>query len=87
MTRADKAAGPLALFLLFSALSAFFWWVFDQRYLEHADCIEALANSSCMTPEGDNLTSGGIFWALVAIPFGLLAALFLCVSAYRLARR
>ncbi|MEL1263912.1 hypothetical protein [Pseudoxanthomonas putridarboris] len=86
-TRPDKAAKSLSLFLLFSVISTFFWWLFHERYLKHADCIEALANSSCITPEGDNLTSGGILWALVAILFGLLAAIFLCVSVCRLLRR
>ena len=81
-----KKEAPITWLAIFTAIATFFWWVFYERYVRYADCIEA-AKSSCLTPEGDNLTSGGIFWALLALPFSLLAALFLLISIYRLARR
>ena len=52
-------------------LSALFGWLFYIRYWKWRDCI-AEALSSCITPEGDNLTSGGMLWGLFA--FVLAAA-------------
>lgn len=52
--------------------SGFFWWLFWDRYLKYADCIEA-ANSSCVTNDGDNLTSAGMIWLVPALVFAVLA--------------
>jgi hypothetical protein len=60
------------------ALAAFFAWLFYVRYWKWRDCIgEAL--SSCITPDGANLTSGGMLWGLIA--------LVLAAAALRLALR
>lgn len=61
----------MALWLALAAVSLFF---FVTRYWLHRACIEAAA-SSCITPEGDNLTSGGMFWGLFAIACIIAAAL------------
>ena len=54
-----------ALYLL---ISSFFGFAFYIRYWKHRDCInEAL--SSCITADGNNLTSGGMFWILPAMIF------------------
>lgn len=50
-------------------LAVAFGWLFYERYWKWRDCIhEAL--SSCLTPDGDNLTAGGMIWGVVA---GILA--------------
>ena len=49
-----------------------FLWLFLTRYWFYRDCIEAAA-SSCITPDGVNLTEGGAFWILFAIGFAVLA--------------
>jgi hypothetical protein len=54
-------------------LAAGFGWLFYVRYWKWRDCIAA-ALSSCVTPEGDNLISGGMIWGLPALLF-LAAAL------------
>jgi hypothetical protein len=79
-------ASPLVRALVYGSLSGYFWWVFDERYAKYADCIEALANSSCITPDGGNVTSGGILWALLAMPLGLVALVYLAVALVRLRR-
>ena len=48
------------------ALSALFGWLFYIRYWKWRDCINAVL-SSCVTPDGDNLTSGGMIWGLFAL--------------------
>jgi hypothetical protein len=54
------------------ALSAVSGWLFYFRYWKWRDCIrEAL--SSCITPGGDNLTSGGMVWGLFALAFAAAA--------------
>lgn len=58
-----------AFFALLAAGSA---WLFYQRYWLYRDCIDA-ALSSCLTPEGDNLTSGGMFWGGFALVFALVS--------------
>lgn len=65
--------------------AAFFAWVFHLRYWKHRRCIEA-ALSSCPTPEGDNLTQGGMVWAVPALLLLLLAA-GIAISAWRRGRR
>ena len=81
-----KKRAPIGWLIIFTALSAFFWWAFYERYLRYAECI-AVAKSSCVTSSGDNLIGGGMFWALLALPFSLLAAIFLFVCIYYLARK
>lgn len=61
--------------LVLSALSG---WLFYARYWRWRDCIRE-AHSSCITPDGDNLTSGGMLWGLFA--------LILAAAALRLALR
>lgn len=60
------------------ALSALAGWLFYARYWRWRDCIRE-AHSSCITPDGDNLTSGGMLWGLFA--------LILAAAALRLALR
>ena len=58
------------------ALSAIFGWLFYVRYWKWRDCIRE-AHSSCITPDGDNLTSGGLIWGLLA---AILAAVAIRVA-------
>lgn len=53
-------------------LAGFCLWLFHERYWTWRDCI-AEARSSCLTPGGDNLTSGGMIWIVPATTFGLIA--------------
>ena len=55
---------------LFALLALFFGWLFYIRYWKYRDCIEA-AKSSCVLPDGDNLTNGGAFWGLFATLFAI----------------
>ena len=55
---------------IFLALALFFAWLFYIRYWKYRDCIEA-AESSCILPDGDSLTSGGFVWGLFAILFAV----------------
>ena len=57
---------------LFSLLAFFFGWLFYVRYWKYRDCIDA-AESSCVLPDGDNLTNGGVVWGFFAVLFGLAA--------------
>ena len=68
-------AGCLAL----SGLSA---WLFHVRYWKWRDCIRE-AHSSCITPDGANLISGGMLWGLFAL---VLAAAALRLALRRSAR-
>ena len=62
--------------LLLAAIAGGFGWLFYVRYWLWRDCInEAL--SSCVTPDGDNLTAGGMIWGGVAG-----AALLLAVASF-----
>ncbi|NKL62056.1 hypothetical protein ELH21_00615 [Rhizobium leguminosarum] len=67
--------------LILTLLSIFFGWLFYERYWKVRDCISQ-ALSSCLTPDGDNLTQGGSLWAGLA---GLLLLLAL-ISAWRVFR-
>ena len=58
------------------ALSAIFGWLFYVRYWKWRDCIRE-ADSSCTTPDGDNLTSGGLIWGLLA---AILAAVAIRIA-------
>ena len=64
------------------AAAGFFGWLFHERYWRWRDCIEA-AKSSCITPDGGNLTAGGAFWSVFAIGFLVAGA----VRLWRLRRR
>lgn len=54
--------------VVYFAASGVFGYIFYIRFWKWRDCIDE-ALSSCVTPEGDNLTQGGMFWALPAIAF------------------
>jgi hypothetical protein len=51
-------------------------WLFHARYWAHRDCI-AEALSSCLVTYADgsqgNLTTGGLMWGVLAVPFWVLA--------------
>jgi hypothetical protein len=53
---------------IYFALSIFFMYVFYIRFWKWRYCIEQ-AKSSCITPDGDNVTSGGMLWAGFAVLF------------------
>lgn len=53
---------------VYFALGVFFSYAFYIRFWKWRECIE-LAQSSCVTPEGDNVTSGGMFWVIPAALF------------------
>lgn len=57
---------------LFALITLFFAWLFYIRYWKYRDCIDA-AESSCVLPDGDNLTGGGVVWGLFAVLFALAA--------------
>jgi hypothetical protein len=54
--------------------SAFFGWAFYVRYWKWRKCI-AESLSSCVTPEGDNLISGGAFWIVPAVLLAILGSI------------
>ena len=64
----------LVLALLELSAAGLFGWLFRERYWRWRDCIAA-AKSSCVTPDGDNLTSGGALWSLFALAFLVAAAI------------
>ena len=66
---------------LLTLLALFFAWLYYERYWKWRDCIEA-AESSCVLPDGDNLTNGGVVWGLFAVMFAL-AALVSWLFAHR----
>lgn len=57
---------------IFSLLALFFAWLYYLRYWKWRDCIEAV-ESSCVLPDGDNLTGGGMIWGLVSILCAIVA--------------
>lgn len=67
--------------LTLALLSIVFGWLFYERYWKFRDCISQ-ALSSCLTPDGDNLTQGASLWAGLAGLFFLLAV----ISAWRASR-
>jgi hypothetical protein len=69
-------AAKLIRFAVLISFAGLFGWLFYIRYWSYRDCIEA-AQSSCVTPSGDNLIGGGAFWIIPAIAFALLAVLTL----------
>ncbi|WP_159950417.1 hypothetical protein [Rhizobium sp. 18065] len=60
--------------IVFALLAALFGFIFYTRYWIWRDCIAA-SQSSCLTPDGSNLTAGGMVWGVIA--FGFLAAAFI----------
>lgn len=67
---------------LFSLLTLFFAWLFYVRYWKYRDCIDA-AESSCVLPDGDNLTNGGVVWGVFAVLFFLAAVVSWWLSRRR----
>ncbi|MBR0554869.1 hypothetical protein J5J10_04175 [Ciceribacter sp. L1K23] len=62
---------PRAIVLVFAA--GLFAAIFHARYWMWRDCIAA-SQSSCVTPDGNNVTDGGMVWGMIALCF-LAAAL------------
>lgn len=58
---------------VFALAAALFGFVFYTRYWVWRDCIAA-SESSCVTPDGSNVTGGGMVWGVIALGF-LAAAL------------
>jgi hypothetical protein len=58
--------------LLATAGTILFNWLFYIRYWKWRDCIAA-AQSSCVTPDGDNLVGAGAAWIVPGVLCGLLA--------------
>ena len=56
---------------IYFSLSVFFGFSFYERYWKYSECIQA-AKSSCVTEDGANLTSGGMFWAVPCFIFLVL---------------
>ena len=73
-------------FVVNASASAFFWFAYYEQYYKYKDCIDALTNSSCITPDGGNVTAGGAIWSVFALFFSGLALVFFCVTIYRLCR-
>lgn len=59
--------------IIFVLFAGFFGYVFYTRYWIWRDCIAA-SQSSCVTPDGSNVTDGGMVWGVIALGF-LAAAL------------
>lgn len=57
--------------IVFALAAGLFVYVFYMRYWIWRDCIAA-SQSSCATPDGSNVTDGGIVWGVIAL--GFLAA-------------
>ncbi|MFL0693326.1 MAG: hypothetical protein ACJLUP_14885 [Agrobacterium tumefaciens] len=57
--------------IVFALAAGLFGYVFYMRYWIWRDCIAA-SLSSCATPDGSNVTDGGIVWGVIAL--GFLAA-------------
>ena len=77
---------PIVLAGLFAGISALFWWTFYERYVKYEDRISQLTNSSCITPDGGNVTQAGIYWGLLAMLFACVALIFVLVLAFRFLR-
>ncbi|SIQ33567.1 hypothetical protein SAMN05880561_102791 [Rhizobium sp. RU33A] len=59
--------------VVFALAAGLFGYVFYTRYWIWRDCIAA-SQSSCVTPDGSNVTDGGMLWGVIALGF-LAAAL------------
>lgn len=60
----------LLLALAYLSLSGFFGWLFYVRYWQWRECITEAA-SSCITPDGASLISGGSLWIVVSLAFAI----------------
>lgn len=69
----------VALALLATGLG--FAWLFIDRYWLWRDCIAA-SQSSCVTPDGANLTAGGAVWSLFSLGF-LIASIIVFLRGRR----
>ena len=58
--------------VLFALTAGFFGYVFYMRYWIWRDCIAA-SQSSCLTPDGSNVTDGGMVWGVIALGFAAAA--------------
>lgn len=58
--------------VLFALTACFFGYVFYMRYWLWRDCIAA-SQSSCLTPDGSNVTDGGMVWGVIALGFAAAA--------------
>jgi len=58
--------------IVFALAAGFFTYVFYMRYWIWRDCI-AVSQSSCVTPDGSNVTDGGMVWGVVALGFAAAA--------------
>jgi hypothetical protein len=67
---------------IFSLLALFFVWLFYIRYWKYRDCIDA-AESSCVLPDGDNLTNGGVVWGFFSVLFALAALVSRLLGLFR----
>lgn len=54
--------------IVFALAAGLFGYVFYMRYWIWRDCIAA-SQSSCATPDGSNVTDGGIVWGVIALGF------------------
>lgn len=54
--------------IIFVLFASFFGYVFYTRYWIWRDCIAA-SQSSCVTPDGSNVTDGGMVWGVIALAF------------------
>ncbi|THV24649.1 hypothetical protein [Peteryoungia ipomoeae] len=59
--------------IVLALFAGLFGFVFYERYWIWRDCIAA-SQSSCVTPDGSNVTEGGMVWGVIALGF-LAAAL------------
>jgi hypothetical protein len=67
-----------------AALATLFARLFYERYWKWRDCM-AEAASSCVTPDGNDLTVGGAFWSVFAVLFAILTlAMLWCAQRQRL---
>jgi len=65
-------------FIVYLVISGFFFYAFYVRFWKYRQCIND-AKSSCITDEGENLISGGVYWVIPAVIF-LIIALRIIVS-------
>jgi hypothetical protein len=67
---------------LFSLAALLFAWLYYERYWKWRDCI-AVAESSCVLDNGDNLTGGGFVWGLFAMVCAVIALVCWLISRSR----